>query len=503
MAINKNFVVKNGLEVSTDLILADANRNKVGIGSTEPRTLLDVRGGIAATDVYISGYSTVANIFNVGTFGNVFTALGIGGSVGVGTNTPDYLFHVNSPVSTGQTAIYIKGDGRLTGDLRIDGDLFADDVTLDQAEFTYLNVTGFGTINSLFVPIEATIKTGVVTNISGTNLNYTGVGTIQNLNVTGVTTLGISNVSELNVSGVSTFVGILTNTSTLFANQLNVAGASTFSGITTVTGSTLFSNQLSVSGISTFQSAKANSIETINLHASGITTLSDLSITRSESNTLVVNEFSRLSGLSTIDNATGTNINFSGIGSIGGFLFSSGIVTSTSLGAGIVTYYGDGSQLQFLPTASPEGSNTQVQFNAAGVFSGHPGFTYDYHTVTISGLRSGISTLGIATATSLRVSGIATAQDFDALSDINFKENIFTINNALDKISNLRGVRFDWKESGKSSYGVIAQELQEVLPELVHGNDPKTVNYNGIIGVLIEAIKELKNEIEILKKIRQ
>ena len=43
MAVNKNFVVKNGLEVSTDLILADAARNKVGIGSTTPRTELDVR----------------------------------------------------------------------------------------------------------------------------------------------------------------------------------------------------------------------------------------------------------------------------------------------------------------------------------------------------------------------------------------------------------------------------------------------------------------------------
>ena len=66
-------------------------------------------------------------------------------------------------------------------------------------------------------------------------------------------------------------------------------------------------------------------------------------------------------------------------------------------------------------------------------------------------------------------------------------------------LKQLRGVKFDWKESGLPSYGVIAQELEEVLPELVHGNDPKTVNYNGIIGVLIEAIKELKAEVEELK----
>lgn len=47
---------------------------------------------------------------------------------------------------------------------------------------------------------------------------------------------------------------------------------------------------------------------------------------------------------------------------------------------------------------------------------------------------------------------------------------------------------------------MIAQELEEVLPELVSDTDPKTVNYNGIIGVLIEAVKELSAEVETLKK---
>jgi len=69
----------------------------------------------------------------------------------------------------------------------------------------------------------------------------------------------------------------------------------------------------------------------------------------------------------------------------------------------------------------------------------------------------------------------------------------------LNIVDQLRGVSFDWKESGKGSYGVIAQELEQVLPELVTQTDPKSVNYNGIIGVLIEAVKELKKEIEELK----
>ena len=69
----------------------------------------------------------------------------------------------------------------------------------------------------------------------------------------------------------------------------------------------------------------------------------------------------------------------------------------------------------------------------------------------------------------------------------------------MNTLTQLRGVSFDWKETGRGSYGVIAQELEEVLPELVNTGEVKSVNYNGIIGVLIEAVKELKKEIEELK----
>ena len=64
----------------------------------------------------------------------------------------------------------------------------------------------------------------------------------------------------------------------------------------------------------------------------------------------------------------------------------------------------------------------------------------------------------------------------------------------------LNGVTFDWKESGRSSLGVIAQEVEKVLPELVSGEETKTVNYNGLIGLLIECIKNQQIEINNLKK---
>ena len=68
MAINKNFVIKNGVQVSTDLIIGDADNNKVGIGTTIPGYDLHVgrgrksRGGIGATDLVVTGVATVTNL---------------------------------------------------------------------------------------------------------------------------------------------------------------------------------------------------------------------------------------------------------------------------------------------------------------------------------------------------------------------------------------------------------------------------------------------------------
>ena len=89
-----------------------------------------------------------------------------------------------------------------------------------------------------------------------------------------------------------------------------------------------------------------------------------------------------------------------------------------------------------------------------------------------------------------------TAQDFNSLSDLNFKENVKTIESPLKTVLQLRGVSFDWKNNGKSSMGLIAQELNDIIPELVTDTNPKTVNYNGLIGLLIEAVKELNEKID-------
>jgi hypothetical protein len=211
MGVNKNFVVKNGLEVNDNLILANASTKNVGIGSTIPSRTLDVSGGIGVTYVYSSGISTFADDVEVskdlavGLSGTTFTALGVGGSVGVGTNLPGYLLEVRSPVSTGQTALYVYGDVRISGDINAD-DLFFDDLVASD-----LHVSGIGTIVTLN-STEADITSLRTTNLSGT------IGTITNiLGSSGIITA--LSVDSLNVTGFSTFgndvyvVGVVTATS--------------------------------------------------------------------------------------------------------------------------------------------------------------------------------------------------------------------------------------------------------------------------------------------------
>ena len=91
-------------------------------------------------------------------------------------------------------------------------------------------------------------------------------------------------------------------------------------------------------------------------------------------------------------------------------------------------------------------------------------------------------------------------------SDKKYKENIKPIESALDKAMQLQGVTFDWKDSEsileiKEDIGFIAQDVQEVLPELVrdNGKGNLSLRYQGITPILLEAIKELKAEIEELK----
>jgi len=113
-----------------------------------------------------------------------------------------------------------------------------------------------------------------------------------------------------------------------------------------------------------------------------------------------------------------------------------------------------------------------------------------------------LTSSGITGTANINITGIITATDFNSTSDINLKTNIKTIDDPLAKVMQLNGVSFNWIDTGQSSAGVIAQDVEKVLPEIIRDNPTshKSLNYNGLIGLLIEAVKEQNETIKVLEQ---
>ncbi|EKT4523746.1 tail fiber domain-containing protein [Pseudomonas putida] len=86
-------------------------------------------------------------------------------------------------------------------------------------------------------------------------------------------------------------------------------------------------------------------------------------------------------------------------------------------------------------------------------------------------------------------------------SDERLKTNVETLLDSTDTLTKIHGVRFKWKESGREDIGVVAQNVKEVYPELVHEKDGLlTVDYEKLVAPLIESVRELNQRIEVLEK---
>jgi len=102
-------------------------------------------------------------------------------------------------------------------------------------------------------------------------------------------------------------------------------------------------------------------------------------------------------------------------------------------------------------------------------------------------------------AGTLASGAITSSGDVTAFSDMRIKHDIETIEGALAKVSDMRGVYFK-RNNGEAGTGVIAQEIENILPAVVKDGEYKSVAYGNMVGILIEAIKELKAEVEKLKE---
>lgn len=248
---------------------------------------------------------------------------------------------------------------------------------------------------------------------------------------------------------------------------------------------------------------------------------------------LDANVFDTNSGITTLANVVrARNINASGIITAATFSGNfqgtggNGQINVDNINAGIVTaqfFYGDGSNLTNILTGVGLATATQyvgsgattLEFRGAAITSVVLNTASGVGTITIDGGRD-IDSVGSANqvlyknssniaagsanltfdGTNLVCGGTVTAN-----SDESLKENIAPIENALGKVVDLRGVEFDYKETGDHSIGLIAQEVEKVLPDLVYESEEgiKSVAYQNIVAVLIEAVKEQQIQIELLK----
>lgn len=319
---------------------------KVGISSyTENQTVLDVTGrvGIATTNA-----STSLDVF-----GDVY----IDRNLGIGTTIPtSKLSVVGDGLFTGVVTArtfsgYINaGVGTIT--ILYGSELFYNDGTIDTVRGINLNYTGtgsitnFNSVNSAIITASGTnltfnngnfttgnIVTGIVTNVSGTYLNYSGIGTIATVGGTNLTyttgNLGTANIvsglvtsitgTTLNYSGIGT-INTLSGTNLTYSTG-NLGTANVVTGVVT----TISGTNLNYTGVGT--------IATLNSTLGSITTLNGINATYTTGNFGTANIVTGV-----VTTISGTNLNYIGIGTIANlnttYINTSGIITATQFSTG-------------------------------------------------------------------------------------------------------------------------------------------------------------------------
>jgi hypothetical protein len=424
-------------------------------------------------------------------------------------------------------------------------------------------IYGTATIDTSVVVGSAVTLSSSGIQVAGivTATSFSGNASLTQLNVTGVSTLGVTSATnlttqQLNVSGLSTFAGITTHTAALFGTQASFTGIVTSAQLDLTANATASDSVLYLSG------APTGSSGTNGLFGIGALSFSDTDIiadfthsVNSYAQLVVQNKNSGSSSSADIivnnDRSAGTTyygdfgINgttFAGGGVFGDvdgtYLYSAGgtlslgslnahnvkiatnnteritILSTGNVGVGttnptsklyivgdtyvtgVITatsFYGSGANLTGLTAGVSISTNTtnQTQY-----------LTYVTGTGSTTGF--GITTTGLTfnpSTGNMVVSGTVTAN-----SDEKLKTNIQTIPNALEKVLSLRGVEYDRIDTGDHQIGVIAQEVEKIIPEVVYPKQPapdyetKSVAYANLIGLLIEAIKEQNVRIEELER---
>ena len=344
--------------------------------------------------------------------------------------------------------------------------------------------------NTAFATPLATINTGIITNFRSTNAGITSVY----VNTGIVTTLVIPSTGYQGAVGDGWMGSPLAYVNTGIVTNIT---ARTIRGTSAADPLTAFINVGVITALSgvgaTYTNAQVTSKLSVNGTGSGEGIYANIGI------------ISAFGPSASTPTAGSMNINCGASGDVSARIFTSTVATGTAplsvtsttvvtnLNAGFV---GGRSVTQLL-----RGQNDVWQTSDDGqqrlYFASN---STSYYRAPAGG-HEFRGSAGTAIWTIGNTGDCTAAGEVTANSDIRLKTNIKTIENGLDKVLQLRGVEYDRIDIERHQIGVIAQEVEKVLPDVVHtGEDGiKSVAYGNIVAVLIESIKELKGEVSELR----
>jgi len=475
--------------------------NLITTGTTRTGALVangrtDLNGSI-----FLTGSSTVTGPFSVSNM-SVSGNVSIGGSTSIDSESITLRSLTPQPLDSGYSYFGVNRGAYANAHIRwnepekywdirdvlnstsyskiLTANLISDSVT-STSQFTVASSLAANTLNTTIVTANNNLKSYTDTTIATANTNlksYTDT-TIATANT------NLKNYTDGAISTANTDLRLYTN-SVVTANNLastnyaNVTFVKLTSASQTVTGDFAVSGNFTVSGTTT----TVNTQE-LNVADSTITLNSDVSAntTPSENAGVSVNRGSAANA-SIIWNETADRWTFTNDGTV----FS-------NIGSAAAESYANSAYLHANSAFGKANSSINLTDDTTSNATRYLSFTSN---------TSG--SIGALTVSSTKLSfnpssGRVTATDFFASSDRNLKTDIETIGNALSLVNKLRGVTFTWKESGVPGMGVIAQEAEEIVPEVVYEVDGvKSVSYGNLIGLLIESIKDLTKEIDYLKQ---
>ena len=469
-------------------------------------TATSFNGAINATNGVVSGSSqiTYANISSIPagivsgssqiTYANISSIpAGIisGSSQLSGTSITDLTIVNLTTVNQTASVVFSSGSNRFgdfgddihdfTGSVKISGSI----VTIGASTATSFN----GTINATNGVVSGSSQilggSGLVSGSSQVTLQSTTGFTTYDTALATITGSLISSASAAKTTNDSQGVSITNLNTTTASLLIETANLETFSGSALTRLSAL---EVETANLETFSGSALTRLTALEVETANLESFSSSALTR----------LSNLEGTDFTITLTGDVTGAGTVTNLGSVSFATTIAAnSVALGTDTTGDY---------VASLVQGTGVTITNNSGE--GATPTIAIGQAVATSSNVQ--FNSLGVGMAASATAGRIDATNDVVAFSssDIRFKENIKPIENAIDKIRKISGNTYDWKEENKVEHGyegndvgVIAQEIEAVLPQLVQTRESgfKAVKYDKLVALLIEGIKEQQLQIEQLR----